>query len=95
MVEIKSKDDFLSAVVHILANRPDANIMLLIDGNGPLEAIQTQQSFIWTFGVLAAAEKMFDERYRALMDAEANRQIEAKTNAELADGMSIGERKAN
>lgn len=95
MVEIKSREDFLNTVVTILASRPNANILLLIDDNSGMQAVQTQQSFIWTFGVLAAAEKMFDERYRAMMDAVVNKQIEEKMNAELESGMKAGEGKAN
>lgn len=94
-VEIKSREDFLNAVVSVLASRPNANILLLIDDNDGMQAVQTQQSFIWTFGVLAAAEKMFDEKYRAIMDAVASRAIEEKMNAELESGMNSGEGKAN
>lgn len=83
MVQFKTRDELLTAVVDMLARRPEANIMLLVESPVGLEFLQTQQSFIWSFGVLAAAEKMFDERYRASMEPDNNKKLEDAAEADV------------
>lgn len=82
-VEAKSKEEFLNAAVAMIAARPEAHILLIIDSDRGLEMLQTKESLIWSFGVLAASEKLLDERYRAAMDAEGSRRMEAHADREI------------
>lgn len=82
-MQINTREEFISAAIQLLSRRPTANIMLIIDANEGLEVLDTQPSFIWKFGLLAAVEKMMDERYRAAMGAEEAQRKEKQANAEM------------
>jgi hypothetical protein len=70
MVEFKSREEFIAGLIQVLHANPNANVMVMVEGPGGLQTMQTTNSYVWILGVLQAAEKMFDERYRQAINAE-------------------------
>jgi hypothetical protein len=86
MVDFKTRDEFLSAIMSMLVQRPDARLMLIIDSNIGLEIMQTEKSFIWSFGAVAATEKLLDDNYRTMIDANTTRRMEEIADAQMMAG---------
>jgi hypothetical protein len=65
-VQFKTRDELIPAIQQLLAERPEANLMIIVDGDAGMEVIQTHLSRIWSFGVLAATKRMLDAEYETL-----------------------------
>lgn len=83
LVDNKDREQFIQQAVAMMARFSNENVMILIEGDTGLKMLQTHPSFTWTFGLLAVAEKMADERYRTMMNLEANQKAEADANKEI------------
>jgi len=84
MVKSSSHLEVLSAAMQMLAHRPEANVMIIVDDDADLEVMQTHPSYVWSFGLLFAAEKMLDEQYRARVADAVRKKMEAQALRELA-----------
>ncbi len=87
-VDMKTHEEFISGVMHMLAAKPDAKVMLLVDTGSGLEVMQTETSYVWSFGVLAAAEKRIDEQFRASMESNLSQKMEEEANRRLCAALS-------
>lgn len=64
-MQFTAKDDVISEATRLIAQHPEAHVMIIVDSDAGLEVLQTHSSRIWSFGLLAEAEKMLDAEYRA------------------------------
>jgi hypothetical protein len=71
MVQFESREQFLAAVMQLLAERPESRVMVLVDSDVGVERLQTEPSYIWSFGVLTTAVRSLDMEYQTLRDAAA------------------------
>lgn len=76
-MQVKTRDEFLSAVMQLLAESPETNVMVIVDSDAGPGVLQTHPSYIWSFGLLGAAEKMLDAEYQALKDRESQKRFAA------------------
>ena len=95
MVDIKARDEFISAAMQMLAMKPDANVMIIVDSGYGLETLQSTTSPIIVFGMLRAAEKLHDESYRARIDAAANAHAEAMAETAMTQAIEAGKKEPN
>ena len=89
--------DFISAAMKFLADRPQSNVMLIVESPGGLEVLDTVSSYIWKFGLLAATEKLLDERYRGHIAqlAEASAEREKASMESMNEAITATKGKAN
>jgi hypothetical protein len=77
-VQFKTRNELIPAIMQLFADNPEAHVMVIVDPDAGPEVIQTHPSRIWSFGLLAAAEKMLDGEYQALKDAASWKKLEAQ-----------------
>ena len=63
----KDEDEFIAAAVQLVKRRPGARVMVIVESDMGIETMATFSSFVLSFGILCAAEKLMDERYRSAM----------------------------
>ena len=81
-VQIKTRDEVIPEAMRLIAQSPEAHVMIIVDTDAGPEVLQTHPSRIWSFGVLAAVEKMLDAEYKALKTGKSQKGVAAQTEME-------------
>jgi hypothetical protein len=95
MVEIKTREDFLGALMDRLVALKEANVLVIIETPTGIETMQTVPSMVWTFGILKAALAITDERFRSTIDTEGTRQKEEALAAQIRNSINNGDKGTN
>lgn len=56
-MQFKTRNELIPAIMQLFAENPEAHVMVIVDPDAGPEVLQTHPSRIWSFGLLAAAEK--------------------------------------
>ena len=89
------KEKFLATAVDMLSRKKNCHVLMIVESEDGLEMLQSVPSFIWTFGILASAEKKTDETYRSLMGSEDAKRRESQILAEMDALVTAQKGKAN
>jgi hypothetical protein len=87
--------DFISAAMQILANRPGAQVLILIDSGRGLEMLQTNQSLVWGFGVLEVAKGIMVNTQANTTNQDDVEKRRKEASAEMEHAIKSGKGKAN
>ncbi len=74
---------FVNAIAQVLAQRENANVMVLIEGQNGVEIHTSVPSVLWAFGILRAADEIIKSKNRVALDGELIRQKEEQMQAEF------------
>ena len=81
--------------MQIIANRPNANILVLIDNGTGLEMLPSFDNLIWVRGVLDSAWAVTDENHRRQMFSSADENFQKKQEAEIQKAIDTTKGKTN
>jgi hypothetical protein len=87
---MENPQDFLSVAMEFLFRHPGTQVMIMVEApNGGFETLQTNTSFVWSFGMLRMAEEVFRTRLAEVrnleFEAEVRRREEKSINAAIVE----------
>lgn len=90
-----SYDDFVTAALQFLADRPGSQVLIICEGAKGFETYRTGNGLAWVFGALKVAKitlkRMMDDNY----DSDLARQRSNEEEVKIQTAIDAGKRKAN